>query len=132
MSKCERCERLNNLLQKERKQIVVLKDKLGDSRDVAKRRKQVAEDAVKLQTDGLAMAETAVTSLVLNLEHFAFKKDPEQLMSQLRTREGRAKLISSALRSLDRYHLSEKAKWPAPKRRIKSEHSMPRHGKHGS
>lgn len=134
MSKCERCERLNHLLQKERKEIVSLKGKLEAAREINKSRKKQVDDVMLAQADGVKMAEAAVNRLLFHLGDLATNKDAQYLWD--RCANHRQSLRTLAMKALDAWDGRDDGVHKAIAKRgseaMRGERSMPRRGRYTS
>ena len=132
--KCDRCEYLNRLLQKERKDVVSLKDKLEAARDVSKRRKKLIDEAMLAQADGVKMAEAAVDHLLFHLADLYTNKKHEYLLERIAKHRGA--LRSKALSALDNWTNTNNSVHKAIAKRAteagRGERSIPRRGKYSS
>lgn len=128
---CERCRRLNDLLQKERKAIVDLKSTLEAAREISKGRKKRIDEMMASQIDGTDMAKSVLSRLLTKLQDVAINKDPLYLKELLGNTESRHKLWQDAMRAVDNYQGDDSAHRATAKRKPE-EHRMPRHGKYSS
>ena len=121
MPNCDKCKYLQGVLDKERKELVKLREQVARVSDRAKDRKKLLDKVTGAQEDAAKAVESAVSYVMRYLTMYA----PQEVQEWASKHS--VALRNRAREALDTYKDEKKYKV-----RKREEHAMPRHGKYSS